>query len=85
MFKIVKKAIDEFNPYSLLPDSPYDEFDSESREIERRIKINSTVEEIAEIISEVFSKAFNEKFERKNSMVTVKKIYKSIKLDSNVY
>ena len=27
MFDIVKKAIDEFNPYGLLPEAPNDEFD----------------------------------------------------------
>ena len=30
MFKIVKNAIDEFNPFGLLPEAPNDEFDSES-------------------------------------------------------
>jgi hypothetical protein len=33
MFDIVKKAIDEFNPYGLLPEAPSNEFDSESRKI----------------------------------------------------
>lgn len=79
MFKIVKKAIDEFNPYDLLPESPDDEFDSESRKISESININRTVEEIAEVISKVFSKAFDEKFEVRDCMVTAEKIYKSIK------
>mgnify|MGYP003539904961 CR=1 FL=1 len=29
MFAIVKKAIDEFNAFELLPEAPNDEFDSE--------------------------------------------------------
>lgn len=79
MFKIVKKAIDEFNPYNLLPEAPNDEFDSESREISEEISINSTVEEIASIISNVFSKSFDEKFEIKYCMIPAEKIYKLIK------
>lgn len=80
MFKIVKKAIDEFNPYSLLPESPNDEFDSESREITAKINVNSTVEEIAEIISKVFSRTFSESFEIKDCIEPAKKIYESMKL-----
>jgi len=33
VFKIVKRAIDEFNLFDLLPEAPNDEFDSESRKI----------------------------------------------------
>jgi hypothetical protein len=80
MFKIVKKAIDEFNPYGLLPEAPNDEFDSESREIAGKINVNSTVEEIAKIISKVFSRAFNEKFDIKDCMSTAEKVYKSMKV-----
>lgn len=79
MFKIVKKVIDEFNPYDLLPEAPSDEFDSESREIAEKVNDNSTVEEIAEIISKVFSKAFDEKFELKDCIVAAEKIYRLMK------
>lgn len=79
IFEIVKKAIDEFNPYSLLPEAPNDEFDSESREISTRINVDSTIEEIAEIISEVFSEEFYDNFEVKSCMETAEKIYKLIK------
>lgn len=78
MFEIVKKAIDEFNPYNLLPEAPNDEFDRESREIAGEINVNSTVEEIAKVISKVFSKAFDTKFEIKVCMATAEKIYVSI-------
>lgn len=78
MFKIVKKAIDEFNPYGLLPDAPDDEFDGESRQIAGKINVNSTVEEIAEIISKVFSKAFDEDFDLKDCMIPAEKICTSI-------
>jgi len=79
MFEIVKKTIDEFNPYSLLPEAPNDEFDSESREISTIINVDSTIEEIAEIISEVFSEMFHDNFEVKDCIETAEKIYKSIK------
>jgi hypothetical protein len=78
MFKIVKKAVDEFNPFCLLPDAPDDEFDSESRDIAGRINVNSTVEEIASIISSVFSRSFDEIFELKYCMKTAEKIHHSI-------
>jgi hypothetical protein len=74
MFKIVKKAIDEFNPYCLMPEAPNDEFDSESREIARKINVNSTIEEIAEIISKVFSESFDETIEPKYCMEPAEKI-----------
>lgn len=80
MFNIVKTAIDEFNPFELLPEAPNDEFDGESREIAGRIKINGSVGEVAEIISIVFSKAFDEKFELKDCMATAEKIYKLMKI-----
>ncbi len=79
MFKIVKEAIDAFNPCNLLPEAPNDEFDSESIEIAEQISVNSTVEEIAEIIAKVFSKAFDQKFDIKKCMVPAEKIYKSMK------
>jgi hypothetical protein len=79
MFDIVKKAIDEFNPYGLLPEAPSDEYDIESREIAGQINDNNTVEEIAEIISIVLSKAFDANFDFKKCMVPAKKIYKAMK------
>lgn len=79
MFEIVKKAIDEFNPFDLLPEAPNDEFDSESRKIAGKININSTVEEIAWIISDVFSKSFDEIFELRYCMSPAERIYKAMK------
>lgn len=73
MFEIVKKAIDEFNPFALLPDAPNDEFDRETREIAGQITYNSTVEEIAGIIAKMFLEAFDEKFEMKECMATAEK------------
>ncbi|HEX9062430.1 MAG TPA: hypothetical protein VF941_19840 [Clostridia bacterium] len=78
MFKIVKRAIDEFNPYCLLPEAPNDEFDNESRKIAVQINADSTVEEIAEIVAKVFSKAFDKNFDIKECMVPAEKIYKSM-------
>lgn len=78
MFDIVKKAIDEFNPYGLLPEAPSNEFDSESRKIAEQISINSTVEQIAEIIGKVLSRAFDIKFEVNECMTTAENINMSI-------
>lgn len=78
MFEVVKKAIDDFNIYNLLPEAPSDEFDSESRKIASRITVNSTVEEIAAVITDVFSRAFDENFKVKDFLGTAKKIYMSI-------
>lgn len=79
MLEIVKKAIDEFNLYGLLPEAPSDEFDSESSKISERITINSTVEEIAQVICNVFSKSFDENFKIIDFKITAEKIYKLIK------
>ena len=62
LFSAVKEAIDKWNPYSLLPDSPEDEFDGESRMIASRISENSTVEEIMAVVSIVFSEMFEPEY-----------------------
>ncbi len=83
MFEIVKKAIDDFNLYGLLPEAPNDEFDIESKKIARQINAKSTVNEIAEIIANVFSKAFNKSFDTKKFLVPAEKIYNAIKNNGN--
>lgn len=75
---MVKNAIDEFNPYGLLPEAPSNEFDIESRKIAGQINLYSTVEEISEIIVNVLSKAFDKKFEYKRCKETAEKIYYAI-------
>jgi len=57
-FMAVKRAIDVWNPYALLPLAPEDEFDGESRMVTGRIKGDEDVAAIAEIVSDVFSKQF---------------------------
>jgi hypothetical protein len=58
-FDIVKKAIDEWDPYGLLSaEALSDEFDHESRSIANKISRESSVKDIAIIISKVFSSAF---------------------------
>jgi hypothetical protein len=80
MFKIVKKAIDEWNPYKLLPDAPEDEFDPESKEIADKITADLSKTEISEIIASVFYKAFgeDEEFTVDSCMETAEKIWNSI-------
>ena len=58
IFQIIKKEIDKWNPYGLLPDAPYDEFNSQCELITDKIRFNSTIESIAKRISRVFSEAF---------------------------
>ena len=58
IYKAVKKEIDKWNPYCLLPDAPRDEFDGESEDVARLIRFDSTVEMIAKAVSKVFSDAF---------------------------
>ena len=80
MFKIVKKEIDEWNPYKLLPDAPSDEFDPESKEIADKITAVLSKTEISEIIATVFYKAFgeDEEFTVDSCMDTAEKIWNSI-------
>ncbi|MBD5555481.1 MAG: ATP-grasp domain-containing protein [Roseburia sp.] len=58
IYRIVKVEIDKWNPYSLLPYAPHDEFNGESEEIARHIKLTSSVGQIARAISKVFSRSF---------------------------
>ncbi len=60
-FRIVKKWIDTMDYYDLLASgAPKDEFDSESREISRRINPQMSAQQIADIIAEVFNVNFGE-------------------------
>ena len=60
-FEIVKKAIDEWDPYGLLKiGCPSDECDNETKNIERKINCKNSIQDIACIISKVFSSSFNE-------------------------
>ena len=58
LLSAIKHAIDEWNPYDLLPCAPSDEFDGESKMIAAKIKVDDTVGTIAEIVSDIFSRQF---------------------------
>lgn len=60
IFKIVKKEIDKWNPYGLLPEFPNDEFDGESTRIASDIDWNSTTDKIAKLISNEFIFSFGD-------------------------
>jgi hypothetical protein len=76
IFEIVKKIIDEWNPYDLLSTgAPSDEFDAESRNIANKITKENSVKDIAIIISKVFSSSF-EPFSVDEYMGIAEKIYK---------
>lgn len=64
LLSAIKSAIDEWNPYDLLPDAPSDEFDGESRMIAAEIKYDDTVDKIAEVVSKIFSQQFEPQFFR---------------------
>lgn len=58
MFEKVKKAIDQWNPDGLLPVSPGNIFDVESKMIAERIEKDDSVEQIAWVVSAVFKEEF---------------------------
>jgi len=60
IFPTVKSAIDNWNPFGLLPYAPDDEFDRESREIANQIDNYMNVSDVANIVSKVFSRHFFE-------------------------
>lgn len=62
---IVKKVIDEFDPYVIMPrhDGPYNEYDPESGCIAEKIEHGMSVDEIAKIIEDVFIFFFDATFD----------------------
>ena len=79
VFTVVKPVIDEWNPYGLLPDTPNDEFDSESRRITEMIKNRYktiSANELASVVSAVFVRAFGsgEGFEQEHCTVVAAKL-----------
>ena len=78
LFSIVKNAIDDWNPYGLLPDAPRDEFDGESRMIVVRLYDGISLLEITEIISGVFTEYFEDVFSAERCIEPATKIYKNL-------
>lgn len=62
IYQAVKREIDKWNPYGLLPDAPHDEFNIESEDVARQIGYDSSVEKIAKTVSRVFSDAFEPQY-----------------------
>lgn len=81
-FDIVKKYIDEYDPYGFLDeeDCPRDEYDTESTFIASQITNKSSIEDIAKIINEVMAMAFgrDEFTDYKEFIGTATKIYNEI-------
>lgn len=73
LFVAVKRAIDEWNPYGLLPEAVSNEFDRESKAIASKISQNDTVDDIAKIISTIFSSSFESKGFSKRECIDVAK------------
>ena len=81
-FKVVKKAIDEWDPIGLLAFAPDDEYDSESREIVENLSSSISMEEIAELIAKIFAESFNRADITMNRCIIIaNKIYKSIHIE----
>jgi hypothetical protein len=77
LFETIKKSIDKWDPYELLEIyCPDDEYDTESKEIANRIKLEKSIYEIANIISKVFTNSFNkpELFSVENCLKVAEKI-----------
>lgn len=75
----VKKCIDEWNPYGLLPDAPENEFDGESEMIAEEIYDGISIKELAGVISEVFSMEFEpDYFQEEQCMDIAETIYNEI-------
>jgi hypothetical protein len=74
----VKKAIDRFDPYGLMPgqDAPADEYDGESRRIVEKIKPTMSMEEIADIIAKEFTRSFNSEFTEEYCISPAFEIYR---------
>ncbi|MCL1890704.1 MAG: hypothetical protein FWG00_01565 [Coriobacteriia bacterium] len=60
-YRLVKATIDKWNPYSLLPDAPSDEFDQYSLKIARRISPEDSVVVIAETIASAMGEFLDDK------------------------
>ncbi|MBO5797072.1 MAG: DUF1871 family protein [Clostridia bacterium] len=76
----IKAAIDEWNPYDLLPHAPTDEFESEAALCAAKIQPTDPVETVAQVVSDVFSKAFDDPqgFSVQNCMPVANTIIKNL-------
>lgn len=88
MENIVRQVIHEWNPYSLLPEAPIDEFDSEIEKVVQSLTVASTVEELARSIQKIFSSSFGELFGYENCFHVAKKIWEhsleDMKMPANI-
>lgn len=82
MKDIVKKVIDEWNPYSLLPDAPDDEFDIEIKKVTESLINCITAEELAISIQAIFSSSFGQTFGYEECLKQAEQIWK-MTLDDN--
>ncbi len=78
LFHIVKQHVDLWNPESLLPHAPDDEYDIESKKIAEEINENCTAEELAEIISRVFEKGFGGNYDRERCSGCAEAVYRDL-------
>jgi len=82
IYQVVKREVDKWNPYGLLPEAPCDEFDEESRVLAGKLKPNSSLEEIAKAVSAVFSASFEpQSFTVDNCMDVARRIKEGLNCD----
>ena len=86
LFEIVKKCVDEWDPYCLLRNGcPEDELDIESLMITEKINDRSTFEEINMIVSDVFSRQFEAHLFQPHQCIEVsKRIYEQLQENKNI-
>ena len=79
--EMVKKVIDEFDLYVLLPgiDAPLSEYNPESNSITKKITYGMSVDDIANVIRDVFSYYFGSTYSLEVYMGPAKQIYTYLK------
>ncbi|MBR5244809.1 MAG: hypothetical protein IKW07_02135 [Clostridia bacterium] len=79
IYTIVKKYIDQMDHWNLLASgAPKDEFDMESKEISRRLRLEMSDQEIADVIVEIFSLSFNEQYDTTDFLFAAGQIKKDL-------
>lgn len=74
----VTKVINEWNPYSLLPEAPADEFECEIGKIVNIISSTKSCDELGIAIKDIFTNSFGEDFTIEECTRIASKIINSI-------
>ncbi|MEW9674272.1 DUF1871 family protein [Ammoniphilus sp. 3BR4] len=77
--EIVTEVINNWNPYSLLPDAPEDEFEPEILKVVGALHRAKTVEDLAEEIRVIFSNTFGSDFDFDECLMVARRIWEQLK------